>query len=166
MSFVISDSEGEECRQAPPPKFRPRVVNRPTPVRARHASSGDKGKEAASRAKALHLSDSDDDGGGDDDDDDDSGSDDTSFFRMARPSLGQTSAIDADDSDGSERESPDAAAGTQQAAASPFHESILECSDSDSQDDSVSNSPRQHHGIAEKRKHSDGSDQADHSRPR
>ncbi|KAJ2339553.1 hypothetical protein GGH92_006662, partial [Coemansia sp. RSA 2673] len=57
MSFVISDSEGEDTHPAPPPKFRPRVVNRPTPVRARRASSStntSKGKEVAGGAAALH----------------------------------------------------------------------------------------------------------------
>ncbi|KAJ2680495.1 hypothetical protein IWW39_006428, partial [Coemansia spiralis] len=113
MSFVISDSEGEESHQAPPPpKFRPRVVNRPTPVRARQASNGASNASGTTRAAdksvALHLSDSDDD----------SGSDDTSFFRIARPSLGPASVIDAGSlsnsgsggGSGSEREAPNASA--------------------------------------------------------
>ncbi|KAJ2426191.1 hypothetical protein GGF41_002149, partial [Coemansia sp. RSA 2531] len=163
MSFVISDSEGEDTHPAPPPKFRPRVVNRPTPVRARRASSStntSKGKEVAGGAAALHLSDSDDD--------EDSGSDDTSFFRMGRPSLGLTSAIDANDSDGSEREAPKAPSVSPppQVTTDTRLESI-DYSDSDSQDDdNVGNRLQQHYGSAEKRKHSDNSDQADHSRLR
>ncbi|KAJ2106890.1 sporulation protein rmd1 [Coemansia sp. RSA 922] len=163
MSFVISDSEGEDTHPAPLPKFRPRVVNRPTPVRARRTSSStntSKGKEVAGGAAALHLSDSDDD--------EDSGSDDTSFFRMGRPSLGLTSAIDANDSDGSEREAPKApSVRPPPQVTTDIRLESIDYSDSDSQDDdNVGNRLQQHYGSAEKRKHSDNSDQADHSRLR
>ncbi|KAJ2319125.1 hypothetical protein GGI00_006468, partial [Coemansia sp. RSA 2681] len=100
MSYYIPDSdEGEESVQPrtvsrPRVVNRPRTVNRPTPVRARQASSSGSTNEAGgSNAPAMCLSDADDS----------SGSDETSFFRIARPSIGQANGsvgLDSDDASG------------------------------------------------------------------
>ncbi|KAJ2008606.1 hypothetical protein H4R26_000082 [Coemansia thaxteri] len=85
MSYVISDSDADECHEVTPrPSFRPRVVKRPTPVRAGTGSRGNNKESATSGARNVQsVLDSDD-----------SGSDDTSFFRLSRPNVEPTSSSD------------------------------------------------------------------------
>ncbi|KAJ2550920.1 hypothetical protein GGH95_006008, partial [Coemansia sp. RSA 1836] len=163
MSYYIPDSdEGEESVQPrtvsrPRVVNRPRTVNRPTPVRARQASSSGNTNEAGgSNAPAMCLSDADDS----------SGSDETSFFRIARPSIGQASSsvgLDSDDdggdgSGGGEREKPSAHLELVDSSSSGSSRS-----DSDS-DGGDSDSRPQHKCSAEKRKLPDSAGSAEHPR--
>ncbi|KAJ2742759.1 hypothetical protein GGI20_004262, partial [Coemansia sp. BCRC 34301] len=126
--------------------IRPRPVNKPTPVRTRQASSGNHNTGTHDKEPILCLSDANDS----------SGSEDMSFFRIARPSLGQANnsvSIDSDNDDGGEREEPSA------------RPELLDSGKSDSDSSSGSRIGRQqHNGSAEKRKLSDGSDNSEHAR--